>query len=147
MKKIKELLDRYINKHKAIFLKLFSLHFFTIMTCIVISILCLIPLSSDIEGPKIPNLDKVVHFSMYFFLMFVYLFEMKFFHKDFAKKYLKFYLKGLILCLLLGGIIEILQGLTTYREADILDFIADSLGAISCIVIYYFKDKLSWAIK
>jgi|GEM_PF-3572248 len=46
---------------------------------------------------------------------------------------------GFLYATLLGGIIELLQGMvTTYRHADIFDLAADATGAFIVVIIHYF---------
>ena len=46
---------------------------------------------------------------------------------------------GFLYATLLGGIIELLQGMvTTHRQADILDLVADASGAFIVVSVHYF---------
>ncbi len=83
---------------------------------IVCSGLCLLPLDLDTAVPSPPWMDKLVHL-----LMFLG-----------AGLWLGLRTELLAVLLLLagfGGLIELLQGLTDWRSADILDWLADLLGA------------------
>jgi len=84
----------------------------------------------------IPNFDKIVHFTMYFFFSLFYILE-NFRYKSLKKhKLFILYLVTILLSLLIGGIIEIIQSdFTTYRSGDILDWYSDMSGAISAIII------------
>ncbi len=41
----------------------------------------------------------------------------------------------------LGGLLEILQGLTTYRSAELLDLVADALGVAGAMIGLHFFDR------
>jgi len=74
------------------------------------------------KAPKIhiAHLDKVVHTMFYFLFVVLWLLALK------PKK--RFIVFGI--ALLLGGIIELLQGeMHFHRSADIFDFLANSIGA------------------
>ncbi len=92
----------------------------------------------------IPYLDKFVHFGLYFVLMAVIIIE----HRYACTNTRKLLLIALI-PFFLGIIVEIMQsGLTSYREGDILDTIADSAGITAALFLwlfikpYYCKENL-----
>ena len=87
---------------------------------------------------KIPYADKIVHFIMYFGITIVFLFEhyietWKMNKKDYVMNFYP---------LILGGIIEIIQGVfTESRSGDWYDFIADLSGImIANIFFLMIKD-------
>ncbi len=84
-----------------------------------------------------PSADKIVHFTFYF--VFVILWSRYLLYKNILSKKSKSYL--VIIAILLGILIEIGQSiLTTTRQADILDVVANSLGAligIYAVSIFY----------
>lgn len=87
---------------------------------------------------KIQNLDKGVHFVFHFvFTLSWYL------YLGARKGYVKIILgQALLLSLFYGIAIEICQGtLTTYRSADPLDVIANSIGALSCAMVVLLTQK------
>ena len=75
---------------------------------------------------SISHTDKVVHFLMYFILVgwFVQLYPKP------DKR-----IQILIGAILLGMLIEYLQGMTSYRSFDIIDEIANSIGALSAFLL------------
>ena len=75
---------------------------------------------------SISHTDKVVHFLMYFILVgwFVQLYPKP------DKR-----IQILIAAILLGMLIEYLQGMTSYRSFDIIDEIANSIGALSAFLL------------
>ncbi len=79
----------------------------------------------DIDIP-FDNTDKLIHFVMYFILA-----------GWFVQLYNRLSQRIVILgcTILLGLIIELLQGLTTYRSFDMLDALANSIGAISAFLL------------
>ena len=84
-----------------------------------ILILSFIKLPPSAGEDLIPHADKIVHFTLYLILGFLLI-----------KKPWK-PLHGILYGLLLGGLIEIIQGFTNYRSADIYDFCCDALGLLA----------------
>lgn len=78
---------------------------------------------------KISNIDKLYHSFAYFTLTLSWLLS---FYKKPEKKYVI-----VIGCIILGIIIEVLQGtLTIYRTGDYLDVIANSFGVLLALLIF-----------
>ncbi len=79
----------------------------------------------------IPNLDKIVHFTFYFVATILG----GFFLNEISKKkivLLKATFIMMFVAIVYGMIIEVLQySLTTNRHGDVLDFLANGMGAIS----------------
>lgn len=104
------------------------------ISLIVIGIICYLsfftPPQTDLN--EIPNLDKLVHFCMYFGLCSVIWIEYLWHHSSVNRKQL---LSGAVLFpILMSGLIEILQEYCTdTRSGDWLDFIANSIGALASI--------------
>lgn len=89
---------------------------------------------------KIPHLDKMVHFTMYFVLAILLFKSIKqISEQNLFNKYP--YIFTLIICVLYGGIIEIMQEyIFTGRSMDLYDFIANSIGvALGLIFCFIFK--------
>ena len=101
------------------------------VTCtIVIVCLSLISPTKMPEPPRIPYADKIAHFGFYFgyTCLFIAAFynETKRFHS--AKKC---FLWAFITAVILGGLIELLQGyLTMNRSGDIMDVFFNTFGTI-----------------
>lgn len=93
---------------------------------IAITVLSLIPLGSIGDSEAVPNEDKAVHFTFYFFFV---IFWILFFKRETISK--KRNLIIMFLAMALGILMEICQGFTDYRTPDILDVVANSIGAIS----------------
>ncbi len=99
-------------------------------------------LKSEPISIKLPSQsDKILHalayfiFTIFWFLSFKYTFSLQ-------KK--KSFLNTFILSLVFGAFIEILQQqLTNYRQADVLDVLANTFGTILAIVMLnlMFKDR------
>lgn len=73
----------------------------------------------------VQHIDKVFHFAAY--LGLAALLERAF------PSHFKF--KGLLFLVIYGALIELLQGQTSYRSASIADFIANSSGALSYLLV------------
>jgi VanZ family protein len=52
-------------------------------------------------------------------------------------------LVSLVVCLLMGGLIELVQATTTYRSAEVGDFVSDAIGALVGIVIWLLFHRFS----
>ena len=100
--------------------------FIAISLTIGITIGSLISVKNVIEIPPVKFFDKFLHTSAYFMLTLSWLFA--------YKKSLKLKKKGILILItvfIYGIIIEVLQGvLTTYRQADYFDMLANLTGII-----------------
>lgn len=94
---------------------------------------------------SIPHLDKLVHFTMYFGFASVLWFDFLRRKKNDSRVNLGWFI-GCLLPILVSGIIELLQEYcTTYRGGEWLDFLANSLGALSASCLFYFiLRKKNW---
>ena len=84
--------------------------------------------------------DKTYHLIAYFLLMLSWLYA--FFKKEKFQEHVKYIILG---CFIFGIIIEILQGIiTSYRTASYLDILANTIGVLLAVVIFYvFEKKIS----
>ncbi|MCV9928534.1 VanZ family protein [Flavobacterium sp. LS1R49] len=108
----------------------------------IIVFLCLTE-SSNIPAVNIPNIDKLVHFCFYFgFTLLWFLFLKKQFK---SKNNYKPLLVSFVFSVFFGITIEILQSeYTLTRSADMMDFLANSIGATSAIIaVLLFKRLIS----
>ena len=100
---------------------------------------------------KIPHLDKIIHFIMYFILQFIVVAE---YYKNSANKYkpAKFFTLSILFSITYGGIMEILQEyIFTSRTGSLADFLANSIGAIigsfALLLLYNYTPLLNKIIK
>jgi VanZ family protein len=116
--------------------------FFWIALCwtVVVGFFCLTP-SNDIPSVDIPNLDKLVH--AFFHFVFTILWFL-FFKKQVKKKNQnKFLIVAVCFSLVFGISIEILQDqLTTTRNGDFFDVLANLTGATLAFVFVLFAKRL-----
>lgn len=81
---------------------------------------------------QVSHLDKIEHIIAYFFLTISWLYVLK--NKpsyNFNKRFV------VIACVFYGIIIEVLQTtLTSYREASVLDIVANSVGVLLALLIF-----------
>ena len=98
----------------------------------IIAFLCL-ESSADLPKVKIFGIDKLVHFGFHYvltFLWFLYLFTKNI--NNYNNSYLR---AALLLSTIYGILIELLQQiLTTTRQADVLDVLANFTGAICAVI-------------
>ena len=108
----------------------------------VIIVASLIPIPDNPPLGDVPLMDKWVHFVMYGGLVFAAWLDWWL-----QKNKSRTCLFALVICLysaLLGGLMEILQGMTGYRSSEWLDFYADVVGAvlatfISVVVLHLLR--------
>jgi VanZ family protein len=106
----------------------------SILVALIILYLCLANSQTfeKVSFYKIPYLDKIVHFSMYFGLMSSIIFE----NRKTLKKTRSLFLVSLI-PLLYGILIEISQAVfTVTRYASIYDVISNATGILVSILIW-----------
>jgi len=122
-----------------------NIKYFIIIWIIIIFILSSIP-GNDIPKLnrfKIPHIDKIVHFVMYFTLQFLVLTE---YYKNYTQKisFIKILSLSLIISIIYGLLMELLQNyFFVSRTGSVYDFIANSVGAIfgSLLVVLLVKNK------
>lgn len=96
-------------------------------------ILSVAPIPDNAPMEDVPLIDKWVHFVMYAGLVFAGWFD-----RMHNKSALNIWLFAVALCLfasLLGGLLELVQGCTSFRSCELLDFYADTIGAVLATVI------------
>ena len=116
-----------------------------ILCGIVILILTGLPGSLLPHAKPILGLDKVVHFLMYagFAFTCVWGYRKQFVSRDLAYKK-RAMLVTLIISIAYGGLTELMQEyFVPLRTGDWMDFLADSIGAMVGIVVFYlfFRQK------
>jgi VanZ family protein len=85
-----------------------------------------------IQISRIPNIDKIVHFGMYFAMMSVLILE----HRKFLRNHWNIFLMALI-PLSYGILMEILQfTLTSTRSGDFYDALADAAGVLAAAIVW-----------
>jgi VanZ family protein len=93
--------------------------------------------SNNLKAPRfldIPNIDKIVHFGMYFTLMFVIVYERRYI----SEKKRNIYLLGLI-PFIYGLVMELIQGLfTKSRNADLFDVLFNTLGIAAAAALWKY---------
>ena len=79
----------------------------------------------------IPHFDKMVHFGLFFVFCILLL-------RPFKRLQLNYYLLAPLISIVFSAILETSQHiLSASRNSDIKDFIANSLGALTSVMIYY----------
>lgn len=103
---------------------------------IVILLLCVIQLPPDETPITIPNLDKIVHFTMFFTFSLLFIGENRMLSDKKWKEPVPLFGLTVLFTAILGGIIEVIQGeLTDYRSADIYDWYSDMIGSLAAVAI------------
>lgn len=121
---------------------------FSFIWMIFIIILSLLPVS-NLTIPKvitIPHLDKLAHIFMYFVYTLLLIFGYRIYNQEGFKK--EYYLISFVVAIILGGLTEIAQGIlfsSFSRQKDLMDFFANTAGALFALIICCFKiDVAVW---
>jgi VanZ family protein len=126
-----------------------NIKYLIIIWIIVIFILSSIPGNDLQKLPKfkIPHLDKIVHFVMYFTLQFLVLTE---YYKNYTKKisFIKLLSFSLLISVSYGLLMEILQNyFFISRTGSLFDFLANTIGAILGSIAVILLIKTKWFVK
>lgn len=99
--------------------------------------LSLTPCPPQVEGPL--GWDKLQHAAALGVMAFLIFRACLSFHAS----HFRAACIGFVCATLFGGLIEILQGtLTAHRQADPIDFAADSIGALIAVLLPHFRSYL-----
>ncbi len=115
------------------------------MATVAIVILSLAPIPDHAPLEDVPLIDKWVHFVFYAGLVFAAWID-KWQNRS-AGSWWHFAVIVCILASLLGGLMEFAQGCTTYRSCEMLDFYADSIGAVLATLIICVGRLLQDAVR
>ena len=91
---------------------------------------------SQLPLVNIPNMDKVVHFGMYFMFTFLMMWDFaRYKNGIYTWKQIIFF--SLLSAIIYGGLMELLQSIPTlHRSTDIKDFLANSTGAMVAVLLF-----------
>lgn len=106
------------------------------LSLFVIALIVYLSLANPTEAkiPKIPYIDKVVHFCMYAGLCSVLWFEYLRSHR--RMNYTRIVIGAIVCPIIFSGAMEIAQSaITKYRNGDWMDFLANTLGVVAAWVI------------
>lgn len=103
---------------------------------ILILVACLIP-GREVPDVHIPMIDKWVHFVIFGGFSFLWLCT---FHKNNTTKSILIFLASV----LLGYVVELLQGsgITAGRSYDVYDILADAIGGLMGVILFYILRKV-----
>lgn len=120
----------------------------TLTVLICITLLSTLSFSNVSVEPKVPNMDKIVHFCMYFGLSIIALFDL-YYASYSAQKHKRYAIYVFIFACITGGIFELVQFyLVPDRAGEILDMVANVLGAFTGTLLGYFiLPKIIYCIK
>ncbi len=91
---------------------------------------------------KIPGEDKTAHFVFYFVLTLVWYIALV---KIYKNKYLKYIIA--VAVIIYGIIIEMLQGLTNYRQEDFNDVLANTGGTFLALLFIFLLNLKNYLKK
>ena len=98
-----------------------------ILLTAIIAILSLMRIAN--QSISFKHIDKLEHAFAYFMLTFFWL-------ASFLKANQLYKLIICLVCILFGILIEVLQGITGYRTFDFADMLANSVGALTGLLIF-----------
>lgn len=111
-----------------------------IIYVIIITVLSLINLSDTNTPQTMEHFDKIVHFGFYFIMNLLLMILLYIFKKGYRLRYM---IVATIISILYGISIEIVQSYVG-RDFDVNDIIANSLGALVALLIYWrYKNKIN----
>ena len=118
-------------------IKIIQNYWKTILWSLVILVISATP-GNRIPDIPIWNIDKFVHSFVYFILSFLFYWEYRKCSSIKTNKVLFLF----AIFIIYGGVIEILQAnVFVNRSGDILDFLANSLGVIIMLLIFFLIPK------
>lgn len=98
--------------------------------------LCLVQVPKMDDVASIPNIDKIVHFVMFFTFSLLFILEQWLVKAHWWKRPLPLFLLAFVFSAFLGGVIEELQAYATnYRSGDVVDWYFDMAGAGTAIIL------------
>ena len=112
--------------------KFYILLILSVSWAIMIFVLCTLP-PGNFHSVRIPYFDKIAHFGIFFVQSLLLSLLLNF---QTRKSYIRIILLSTLLAFVYGGLIEILQSKFFNRSGEILDLIADILGAFTGAMIY-----------
>ncbi len=111
--------------------KLYFRYLLSLLWTIIVLYLSLAQFKTDnLPKFRLPHLDKIVHFSMYFIYTLLLLFESK------KHNNLKTKIIVVVYTICFGITMEVLQSYTGYRSRDVYDGIFNSIGAITAAIFF-----------
>ncbi len=118
--------------------KFLRIYYKSILYIIFVFIISIYPFQSDQERGffNFPHFDKVIHFFLYGILAFLIFIEKP------GKLNLKDYSVIVLICLILGGVIELIQITQPRRTGDFYDLLANFSGSLFAIPFYALYQKL-----
>jgi len=113
---------------------------FSLLLTLAITLLSVLPIPEQAPLHDVPLIDKWVHFLMYAALSLALWMDRKGYRRQLPNKT---YGMMFVLPTLLGCILELVQAyLTTCRSGELMDAIADGIGAFIGTVIGFFLQGL-----
>lgn len=111
----------------------------------IILYLCLVRMS-ELPAITIPYVDKIVHAFFYFLFSILWFYALRFYFDK--QRRAKLLMIVFFLALFFGIAIELFQNyLTTYRNGDVLDVIANTSGSLLAIFVIILLDKKDFLSK
>lgn len=110
---------------------------FTILSAGLILALLLLPASAFPRMPRRLNLDKIVHFVLFFVFTLCFVLEFKRYRGEFPR-----FVSSALLVLLFILLSELLQLFTRSRRFEVLDIAFDAAGAVSAALALWLGISL-----
>lgn len=102
------------------------------------------------HGPPLPPTgplpqDKVVHFFAFGLMLFVVLRALRFVFAELTL--VRQIVIGVVVVSALGALLELVQAALPYRDAEVLDWVADTLGALAAAAVAWRLLRLPRPVK
>ncbi len=111
-------------------------HLLSLSVAGAILALCLVQMPQMDDVARIPNIDKIVHFMMFFTFSLLFILEQWLVDAHWWKRSIALFLLAFVLTAFLGGVIEELQAnATNYRSGDVMDWYFDMAGSGAAILL------------
>jgi VanZ family protein len=116
----------------------------TIIWALVILVLSLLPASDTGDFGSIPYLDKVIHIIFYAVLCFLILHDIRSGERQ-HNSYFSDLFQAFSYALVFGILIEMLQWIIPYRSFELMDILANALGALCALLIFFlfYHDRVA----
>jgi VanZ family protein len=129
-------ITKHLSEHKN------KLIYPALLWTFFVATLCLVSFNS-VPKVRIENFDKLVHACFHFGIVLLWFL---YFNIQKSKPFIKAANLAILFSLIFGILIEICQQLfTTSRKADVLDLVANTLGAL--LAVFFLKYTALWIYK
>lgn len=103
-----------------------------LVTTAYMAVILLMSVSTPVQGPQIPDIDKLQHFVAYAVMGCLWVWALE--SKDRSRR--NIILTAAVISTVFGALVEVCQSFTLTRSASFLDALANGLGAVAGSYFY-----------